>query len=379
MNHSLRNWILVLMVVLLWGCRSLTAEKQSQKVANQLRHAQNFKWFSYPTHDLLEVSIPQENSRIQRYLVVPKEGQIPEGVSYDVLIRPSLEKIIATSTPQIAALESLNLLDSWIGFPQPELISSVQARQRIEAGQVSPIGVNNGINVEKIWALQPELFLGFEVDGNNPSYTQLKQLGVPLVLVHDWMEKTPLGKAEWLLFFGVLFGKKEVALQQFQAIEKRYLDLLQNIPENSQSPAVVIAGSVYKDQWYAPGGQSFMAQFLDDCQVQYFGADNKQSGSLTLSLEKLILEGGQADVWLTPGSFDSYQELQQQYPMLESMGPFQKKKIYTYKKYPVDGQQKILYFEQAGLNPDKVLADLLKIFYPEVFLSTSWHYFTPLK
>ena len=371
--------IVVLSSGIWYGCLSTSSKNQSIQLPNKLQYAENFKWYSTPSYDLLEVSTPLENSKTERYLVVPKGSEIPEGVAYDVLIRPGLEKVIATSTPQIAALESLDLLDYWVGFPQPELISSAPARQRIKAGLVTPIGVNNGLNVEKIWTLQPELFLGFEVDGNNPSYTQLKRMGVPLVLVHDWMEKTPLGKAEWLLFFGVLFGKQQVALQQFKAIEKRYYELLQKVPKNTDTTAVVLAGSVYKDQWYAPGGQSFMAQFLADCQVQYTGAHTKETGSLTLSLERLMLEGHQADVWLTPGSFDSYQDLLQQYPMLESIKPFQNKKIYTYKKYSIDGEAKILYFEQAGLHPDKVLADLLKIFYPEVFLSTSWHYFTPLK
>ena len=204
-------------------------------------------------------------------------------------------------------------------------------------------------------------------------------MGVPLVLVHDWMEKTPLGKAEWLLFFGILFGKKEAAIQSFKSIEKRYVSMLQKVPQAAQKTPIVLAGSVYKDQWYAPGGQSFFGRFLADARVNYVMAADTHSGSLPLSLEKLMLEGRQADVWMTPGSIDTYAELKREYPMLESMGPFQKRQIFTYKKYLVDGQQKILYFEHAGLHPDRVLEDLLKIFYPKHFSSATWHYFTPLK
>lgn len=361
--------------------RTVPPKKNASPIAvNQVKYAKNFKWYSLADYDLIEVSANGFSSGThQRYLIVDRSKEIPADVAYDVLIRPSLNSIIATSTPQVSVLERLGFIDALVGFPQPGWIASTDIQKRVKKGQIKDIGANNGLNIESILSLQPDVFFGFEVDGNNPAYTRLQQLNIPIVMVHDWQEKSPLGKAEWLLFFGVILGEKQNAIDQFQQTKERYARLLNQIHRPKPSPNRVMAGAVYKDQWFAPGGGSFFAGFLSDCEVEYIFSSDSQTGSLALSIEKLLVEGQKADIWMTPGAFDTYKALASEYPMIASLPSFQNKRIFTYKKEWIDGEPKILYFQDASFHPDRVVEDLLQIFYPETFPSKSWHYFSPLK
>jgi len=363
----------------LWSCNFQTSKKSqiAPNQENKLQYAQNFRWVAHPDYDLLEV-VSLRSKEVFRIVVLDSAQQAPK-VPYNLVLQRPVERIIATATPHIAALEMLNGLDRVVGFPQPEYIYSEAARSRIQNKTIAPIGINNELNLEKIITLKPELFMGFEVDGINPDYTRLQQMGIPLVLIQDWLEESPLAKAEWLLFFGVVLGEKERALELFKSIEKRYNELKQKVPKSMVQPAQVVSGSVYKDQWYAPGGKSFFAQFLKDCGVNYLLQSNSEKGSISLSIEKLLLEGQSADVWLCPGSFDSYEALGKQYPMLQAIKPYQKKQIFTYKKEVVGQSRFIPYFEQAPYHPDRVLEDLLHIFYPDEFKQNFWHYFTLLQ
>ena len=90
-----------------------------------------------------------------------------------------------------------------IGFPNLNYISSDKTSALIDQKKITDIGKNESLNIEKISDLQPDVIVGFGIDNNNPARDNLEKSGLKVVLNGDWNEQTPLGKAEWIKFFGL--------------------------------------------------------------------------------------------------------------------------------------------------------------------------------
>ena len=151
------------------------------------------------------------------YALVPKTSELSSNVSaYDGIIRTPVQSLVVTSTTHIPALEELEALDRLLGFPGTRYISSEAARKKIGEGLIKELGPNGQLNVEEVLALQPELVIGYGMGPDNRSFESIKRAGIPVVINGDWMEQHPLGKAEWIQFFGILLGKEKQATDLFR-------------------------------------------------------------------------------------------------------------------------------------------------------------------
>src|SRR5699024_2360076 len=174
-----------------------------------------------------------------------------------------VEKAIVTSTTHIPMLELLEEENSLIGFPNPDLISSEKTRKRIENNHIIDVGENERLNTEILLSLQPELLIGFTVQGDNSGYSTLSQSGIPIVYNMEWNEKEPLGKAEWLKFFAAFYDKEKEAEAAFKHIKESYLDA-KNKADAAETKPEVLVGAMYKDTWYIPKADSWAAKFIAD-------------------------------------------------------------------------------------------------------------------
>ena len=143
---------------------------------------------------------------------------------FDGIIMLPIEKMVVTSTTHIPALELLNVENTLVGFPGTNYVSSEKVRARIDNKQIRELGKNEGINTEVLLDLKPNLVIGFGIDGNNKTFETIKKSGIPVIYNGDWVEGSPLAKAEWINFFGVLFNKEKEADSIFNTIEKNYLE-----------------------------------------------------------------------------------------------------------------------------------------------------------
>ena len=161
----------------------------------------------------MEISNPwPQAKKTFRYLLLTKEQAAVNTFNkeeYDGIITIPIEKIVVTSTTHIPALELLNVEKTLVGFPGSDYISSQKTRARIEAKHVRELGKNEGINTEVLLELQPDLVVGFGVDGNNKTFETIKNSGIPVIYNGDWVEASPLAKAEWLRFFWRVISKRK--------------------------------------------------------------------------------------------------------------------------------------------------------------------------
>ena len=280
-------------------------------------------------------------------------------------LRIPISRIVVTSTTHIPMIELLNEENSIVGFPNVTYISSKKTRQRVEQGFIKEIGKENLLNTEVLLNLQPDLVLGYSVSTANKSLEIIKKSGIPVIYNGDWLEETPLGRAEWIRFFGVLYDKQKMADSIFKTIETAYLEVKLLALKTSEKPTILSGAEMSKDIWNLPAGESFVAQFLADANLDYLWKNSKGKGSLSLSFESVFERAKEADFWIAPGYFSSKIEMLERNKLYAEFKAFKKDNIYTstLKKGKNGG---VIYYELAPTRPDLVLKDLIKIVHPEL-------------
>ena len=293
-------------------------------------------------------------------------------------IQIPVKNIVVTSTTHIPMVELLQSENAIVGFPHGQYVSSERTRKLLDAGKIAEIGKENSLNTEILLDLQPELVVGYSVTSPDKSLTTLQKAGINVIYNGDWLEETPLGKAEWIKFFGVLFDKDKQADSIFKAIETNYVNAKKTALLGLQKPTVLSGAIMSKDIWNLPAGESFVAQFLKDANLTYLWKDTKGKGSLSLSFESVFDKGANADIWIAPGYFTSKKQLLESNALYAKFKAFQDDNIYTptTKKGKSGG---VLYYELATTRPDLVLKDLIKITNPALLPDYELVFFEKMK
>jgi len=330
-----------------------------------VEYAKGFSIQQFEGYKLLIVKDPWPKAdRSFTYLLAEKEANIPSEVKYDLKVTIPVQKIVVTSTTHIPSLEILNEEESLVGFPGLDYVSSEKTRARITKGLITELGQNESINTEILISLNPDLVVGFAIDGNNKTFSTIQKSGIPVIYNGDWTEESPLGKAEWIKFFGAFYNKDAQASARFNEIMESYLES-KELAKNAKSRPTVLSGSMYKDQWYVPYGNSWQAKFIEDANANYIYKDTKGSGSIALSFESVLEKSKDAEYWVAPGQFQSFQQLLQTSSHYKQFKAVKNKNVFTYSN-SLGTSGGVIYYELAPTRPDLVLKDLISIFHPSL-------------
>ncbi len=385
-NNPLKQAFYFIFCFVLIACKSETKQPElpttKKPVAIAVKHAKGFSIEKNDQMTLITVHSPWPNAEKGfTYALIDREMAakvtFPKD-AYDAVVLVPVEKIVVTSTTHIPSLEALGVEDKLIGFPSTQYISSEKTRKNVEAGKVKEIGSNETINTEVLIDLQPEVVVGFSIDSHNKTYNNIQKSGIAVVYNGDWTEQTPLGKAEWIKFFAPFFQKEKEADSLFSKIETDYLSA-KELAKQAKTQPTVLSGSMYKDVWYLPAGDSYQAQFLKDANAQYLWNDSEGTGSLSLSFESVLEKGNAAQFWIAPGSFTSYESMKKANENYTLFDAFSKtKSIYTF-SLTTGSTGGVLYYELAPNRPDIVLKDMIKILHPELLEDYEPYFFKPLQ
>lgn len=364
---------------LCFGCKNNEISSDSIAVKEgSVLYAESFDIIIYENYKVISVKKAWPDAdRDFKYALVKKGTTISDPADYDAVVTVPIQTLAATSTTHLPSLEMLNKEESLVGFAELDFISSEKIRMRIASGKVTELGRNEALNTEALIDLAPEAVVGFAMDGINTTYRTIQNAGIPVLYNADWTETSPLGKAEWIKFFGALFDKDEEADQLFESIKNEYEKVKALAQEVSDTPEVLY-GAMYRDIWHVPRGDSWGAQFIEDANGNYLWKDEKGTGGLSLSLETVLDKAQQADIWLAPAQFSTLGGLEQASQVYTIFDAFKNKKVYNYtaKKGATGGY---IYFELAPNRPDLVLKDLVKIFHPELLPEHELYFYSQLK
>lgn len=368
---------LVGFLYLLVNCQQTPSTKPSTATTAVVRYATGLSIQKQKNYTLVTIKNPWPNStKTYTYVMAKREAIVPDSLQkYPTIVVP-VKKLVATSTTHLPSLDMLNESNALVGFPHLEYISSEKIRTRIEQGMVTELGNNQNLNTEVVLNLRPDVIIGYGIDNQNTGLDFLEKSGLAVVLNGDWNEQSPLGKAEWIKLFGVLFCKEAQAEKIFNQIERAYLHTAKLV-ENVAHKPTILAGAMYQDSWYLPEGNSWAAQFITAAGGNYLWNDSKGSGSLSLPFESVFEKAATASFWIGPAQFSSYKEMAASNIHYTKFSAFQHKKIVTFssKKGKTGG---IIYYELAPNRPDLVLQDLVKILHPSLLPHHKLYFFEPL-
>jgi iron complex transport system substrate-binding protein len=380
MKAILYKFTILVLLFLSFGCKQKReySDANNTSFKNEIEYAKGFEVYKHKGFTILKITNPWPEAKTHfTYILKQKNGIVPDSLEQYPVISVPIHSIIATSTTHIPSLEMLGVESSLAGFPSTDYISSEKTRKRVDSGKVREVGKNENLNTEVIIDMAPDLIVGFGLNSNNPSLENLQKSGLKVIFNGDWTEQSPLGKAEWIKFFGALYGLDSKANSIFSEIEKEYNTTLALAKKATKKPTA-LSGAMFQDQWYVPQGESWASLFLKDAQANYLWADTKGTGGLSLPFEVVLEKAQKAEFWIAPGDFSSLKQMSDSNPHYSQFDSFKNKKVYSY-ALNKGAKGGILYFEVSPTRPDWVLKDLIKIFHPELLPNHKLFFFQKLE
>lgn len=329
----------------------------------------------------------KKGTTLHKYILVPKGKEGDETVarlkddirenatlqmgSHCDIVRTPLESNVVFTAPHCQLMYELGCKNAITGVCDKDYINipDIKERVKLSDGKASTSNTDKVIidcgssmqpDMERIIALKPEglLISPFE---NSGGYGKLDKLHIPIIETADYMETSPLGRAEWMKFYGLLFKSEERSDSLFSSIEKEYLALKAEAAKLPQGLSILTErkmGSV----WYVPGGKSTMGILLKDANAKYIFADDTHSGSLAYGPERILSKGTQVDVWAFKyfgGKALSKNDLLAEYEGYKVLKAF-----YSNSIYQVDTSTQP-YFELTSFHPEILLREFIILAHPK--------------
>ncbi len=333
-----------------------------------LDYAKGFNVAYFKHYKVVTVTTPWPNAQESfHYVLVQCGTPAPEGFADAQIISIPIQSIAILSTTHLPHLEVLDALDRLVGISTFNNVYSLAAQRKIAAGEVVEIGRGPSINLEVILDLAPDLITA--VGHDQPQYNThptLLNAGVHVVINSEYVEPTLLGRSEWLKFTAVFLNKDGLAQRRFAEMVDRYQGYayqVQNVPA-AQKPSV-FGGYLHRDVWYVPGGNSYIAQLVADAGGVYRWADDTHQASVALSFEAVFERAGEADVWFTSGlNWLTRADLLAANERYGAFKAFRERRVYNHNAR-LNEHKADDYWETGIIEPDVLLADVIKILHPD--------------
>lgn len=374
LSHSMKkSYLYLCFFLLLVACNSTKSDKNAQNVPTTV--FTQAKGLVITPHDgYTEVAIKnpwKEGSTLQTYILVPSNSSVPQNLPKGAVIRTPLTNALVYSSVHANAIKELGQLSSVKGVCDAQYFTMPEITEGVNNGTISNVGSSMSPITEKIIALSPDAIILSPYQ--NAGYDELARLGIPIIQCADYMEASPLGRAEWIKLFGLLYEEVDKADSIYNCVVKSYNELKQLAVTASANPKI-LSENIINGTWYVPGGDSYMAQLFNDAGGFYAWNDVHSTGSIPLDMPRVLEKAHDADIWLIK-SFDSefsYTKLKSQNPLNAEFKAFKEQKVYF-----CDTERTTL-FQDFPFHPELLLKEYIAIFHPQLLPEYSLQYFKPL-
>lgn len=327
------------------------------------RYATLLTRIAHDRYDEIIINDPWKKGHVlYKYCLVKRADSAQVGnlpVGSDVVYLPVNRAVVATA-PLCQLMLWLQAPTVIKGVCDAEYVNIAELQKLIAQGTITSCGSSMAPSLEQMAVLHPQAL--FMSSYENGSFSMLKRLKAPVIECVEYMEPNALARAEWMRFYGLLIGKERQADSLFTQVEKSYKNLVALAAKAKQRP-MVLTERVTSGTWYCPGGASSMATLLSDANARYVFAHDTHSGSLSLAPEAVVAAAHDADVWLFtylgPRPL-SKQQLLAEYHGYANIKAFRNAKIYQC------SSERSTYFNEVSFHPDFLLADMIKIFHPDM-------------
>lgn len=296
----------------------------------------------------------------------------------EIFIKTPVTKVICMSTTHIAYLDALGQLQSIKGVSGSAFINNLFVNEEIEKGNIPDVGYEQNLNFELILSLKPDLVFAYSVGAEvSGVVTKLKALGIPVVIVGEYLENEPLAKAEWLKFFSVFFNAYEKAGSIFDSIQSQY-NTVKLLAQRAKGRPIVMSGLPWNGSWYVSGGQTYTGKLIEHANADYIWKNEQSRESIPVDYELVFQKSSQAEIWVNLGSTNSIEEVYQTDKRLAGFKAYKNKQLFNNNARSSKGGGND-YWESGILNPQIILKDLIYIFHPELLPNHQLVYYQKLE
>ena len=318
----------------------------------------------------------QGADNVVRRLFIERGGEkTPEGFEGKV-IKEDARRIVTMSSTQIAMLDAIGDGERIYGVSGIDYICSPTVKNRQDS--IADIGFEGAVDYEKLLGLAPDLVMLYGVNGPNPMEGKLDELDIPYVYIGDYLEESPLGKAEWVVAISEITGHRQHGETVFEKIPVRYNTLKDSIAATALDAPSVMLNIPYGDSWFMPSARSYAIRLIEDAGGDYIYKENTGNSSRPVDLEKAYMLTSASDMWLNTGTARSLDEIKSACPKFTDTRCFRNGDVYNNNRRsnPAGGND---YYESGVMHPDIILRDLITIFHPGTFPDDSLVYYHRLK
>lgn len=381
---------LFILICLFFSCTHPTSNSETGGDTISLRHARYLTLVRYSWGVMATVKNPwKEHQVLSRYAIIDTayNHRLPQWGGDVCVIPAPVSRSVVMSSVHLALFEIFDKQNAVIGVCDVPYIKDRKIIHKIRQGKIVDCGSSMTPNIEDIIAGNADAIWMSSFDKNTVK-TRLNHLAVPLIECADYMETTPLGRAEWIKFYGILLGKYDEAERYFDKVEHRYLQLVALKKQRRRHPVVMVEKLMY-GVWYTPGGCSLAAQMIEDAGGSYIYGKQLEAGdkplyaktvyratdSKALTFEQVLVDAKDADIWLlkyyatTPLT---YAKLKAENTGYQQFKPFQNKKIWAC------NTAETYFYEETPFQPHILLGELIDILYPGA-VKKNFRYYQPLR
>ncbi len=369
---TLLSLVLACCVSMLSSCGTKTRAEGADGDTLRLSYARNLTIVRHSGYTEVLIRNPWDTtSTLHRYSLDEREGVNPDVTATH--IRVPLRRAGVFTAVHCGLLLELHCEQAIRGICELQYINMPYVHQGVSEGRIANFGSAMEPTIEVIMEANPDALMISPFE-NSGGYGRVERLGIPIIECADYMEYSPLARAEWMKFYGLLFGCPDRADSLFRDVEQRYLRLKEQTAKVKSRPTL-IAEKPYSGVWYVPGGGSVMGILYRDAGADYLYASRPETGSLPLSVETVFEVGQRADIWLVKYNQSTpltLEQLRSDYPPFAHFRSFQSGRVYGC------NQSAVPFYEETPYHPDRLLADLIRIIHPELGITAEKSYFCRL-
>ncbi|MFE7129651.1 ABC transporter substrate-binding protein [Streptomyces sp. NPDC057638] len=340
-----------------------------------VRHAKNFTIRYEKSYQVLTVKEPYPKGKPESYVLVrcgAPDPKLTGDLARAQRITVPVKSLYSGSTTQLSLLTESGSLGVLTGVASTKYVVSADVRQRIAAKKVAEYAPNGTINTEKVIAARPDAVMTAGMD--DPQHAKLRRAGIGVVANAEWLEPTPLGRAEWIKAVAALTGTEKRAGKVFHDVERAYQRAAANAATASP-PTPVLLGTLYQGAWTLAAGGSYFGQMVTTAGGSYPWQGDGSTGSLRLSFETVYARAGSARTWLVDQTWKSTADAVKADRRHARLAAVSSGEVWSNTKAlgPDGGND---FYESGVLRPDLVLADLVAILHPELASDHRFVYYT---
>ena len=335
--------------------------------AVEIRYAKNLLIEEHEGYNVVTVRNIGKGSWKQdyRYVLLSGDTKIPDGYADATVVHVPVKRVISLSTTFLGLIDQLDEVDSLVGIGSFDYTNTPSVVDRIKQGKLAEVGSESSKNIELMVALSPDII--FANATGNPDYDihpVMDEVGMVSAITAAYIEETLLGRAEWIKYVGAFYNKLNTAEQIFRKTETEYNALLELTSGVEECPTV-FANAPWGNVWYTPSGISYVANAIRDAGGCYLWAEDKSIGSQPLDFETVYERVIGADFWINTGYLDSMSVLLANDERYGDFNAVKVGNVYSEsKRVNASGGNDI--WERGFTHPQEILADLIKMFHPEL-------------